>query len=90
MNKKQLIAVCLIGILIAVFFGLQTTHTDYQNPDMSSIDLSIYGKYIGSDISNAPYPALGKIAYIANYKYHLIIFSLVIGITLITILNGNE
>ena len=67
MVKIALIAALLIG----VFLGLETTHTDYQDPIGISIDLCIYGRYLGSDVANPPYPPLGRLAYAGNYKYLL-------------------
>jgi hypothetical protein len=85
MNKQQLIVVLLVGVIIAIFFGFKTTHMDYPEHDYpnQSIDLSFYGKYIGSDISEAPYPTLGLIAYAGNCKYQVIIVTLIIGILLV-------
>ncbi|MGD9015026.1 MAG: hypothetical protein PVI33_03275 [Candidatus Omnitrophota bacterium] len=83
MNKKQLAVALLTGILIALFFGLETTHTDYQGLIKISIDLSIYDKYIGSDISGPDYPSLGQLAYLGNYKYHLMTAAFLIGCLLI-------
>jgi hypothetical protein len=90
MNKKQLIVAWVVVILIVIFFGLETTHTDYQDPIGSSIDLSIYGKYIGSDIAIPSYPALGMFAYSGNYKYYLIVAAFLIGVLLIYTLRDKK
>ena|GEM_PF-5577730 len=76
--------------LAILLFGSETTHTDYQDPFMISIDLSIYGKYVGSDMPNPPYPSLGKLAYIGNHKYGLIAGTLLIGSLLIYLLGPKH
>jgi uncharacterized integral membrane protein len=92
MNKKQLIVALVAGIIIAIFFGFETTHMDYPEFDYPnhSIDLSFYSKYIGSDISESPYPTLGLIAYAGNCKYQVIIVTLIIGILLVYTLKNKE
>ena len=90
MHKKQLILACIIVALVIILFGLETTHTDYQDPARISIDLSLYDQYIGSDLPNPPYPSLGKLAYLGNYKYGLIIATLLIGSLLINILKQGQ
>jgi hypothetical protein len=85
MNKQQLIVVLLAGVIIAVFFGFKTTHMYYPEHDYPShsVDLSFYGKHIGSDISEPPYPTLGLIAYAGSGKYQVIIATLIIAILLV-------
>lgn len=87
MAKKQLIVVWGMGIIITILFGLETTHTDYPDP---SIDLSIYGKYIGSDIAISSYPALSIFAHSGNYKYYLIVATLLTGVLLIYTLRDKK
>ncbi|MFH1641170.1 MAG: hypothetical protein ABIA66_04300, partial [Candidatus Omnitrophota bacterium] len=91
-NKKQLIVVLLAGIIIAVFFGFKTTHMYYPDYDYPShcVDLSFYGKYIGSDMSDPPYPTLGLIAYAGNCKYQVIISTLIIAALLVYILGKRR
>lgn len=85
MSKKQLIVALVACIIITIFFGFKTTHMYYPEFDYPnhSIDLSFYGKHIGSDISEPPYPTLGLIAYAGNCKYQVIIATLIIGILLV-------
>ncbi|MCX5702595.1 MAG: hypothetical protein NTW64_06465 [Candidatus Omnitrophica bacterium] len=92
MNKGQFIVALVAGIIITIFFGLKTTHMDYPEHDYpnQSIDLSFYGKYIGSDISEPPYPTLGLLAYAGNCKYQVIIIALIIGILLVYTLKNKE
>ena len=87
MNKKQLIVALGAVVVIVILLGLETTHTDY--PD-ASIDLSIFGKYIGSDIPCSPYPSIGILAYIGNYKCHLAIATFIIGVFLIYSLRDKK
>jgi hypothetical protein len=87
MNKNQLIVAWVTGIIITIFFGLETTHTDYPDP---SVDLSIYGKYIGSDIAISSYPALSMFAYSGNYKYYLIVATFLTGALLIYTLRDKK
>ena len=81
-SAKRKIILWAAVILIAIFFGLETTHTDCQDPLGDSIDLSIYGKYVGSDIANPPHPPLGVFAYLGNYRTYLIATTFIISFTL--------
>lgn len=92
MNKKQLLVIFLAGIIIAVFFGFKSTRIYYPEHDYPRhcVDLSFYGKHIGSDMSEPPYPTLGLIAYAGDSKYQVIISTLVIAVLLVYTLSKKK
>ena len=92
MSAKKFIILGVAVILAALFWGLETTHSDFRDPPYISMDLSIYGRYVGSDVESPPYElpgrTIGALAYLGNWKYHLMAAAVLIG--LILCINGKK
>jgi hypothetical protein len=79
-NKKQIIAIVIAGIIIAFFFGYKSSPSDSSDHHW---EVSIYGKYVGSVPPALPPEFRSPYEYYGNSPYPVIIATLIIGIIVV-------
>ena len=94
MNKKQLIAVWIVAVLFFVVLGLKTT-TVYKlseiskpgGPSLGNTALMLYGSQLLTSENAGPFHFLLQFG---DYKYHFIIFLLVLVLLLTYTFKQNK